>query len=224
MEHLSNFNYLPYRGKAGIYRFYNRVTKRSYIGQSINLGLRISVHLMHARKGDINQVIYKAFHKHGIENFDIEILTVLPKHENLKKNLDLCEKVYIDFYDSYKHGYNSTLGGDGGILGYRMSEEEKLKRSLIQKGKKKNPLIINHKAKTVYLYNYITNVFITASSSFDASEMATIYGYNIKPGPIQDCARGVKKRSGNFICAYNLEELKNKIIIFQNGSKNKKVV
>ena len=51
-------------------------------------------------------VIKRAIHKYGKENFIIE--------EIEKCNQDLLnerEKYWIQFYDSYENGYNSTLGG-----------------------------------------------------------------------------------------------------------------
>lgn len=213
MEELKTFDHNKYRRKAGIYRFFNKETKKSYVGQSIDLGIRLSAHITCIKRGDCTQVIYKAFRKYGIESFCVEILTILPQDKNLKKNLDLCEKIYIDFYDSYKNGYNSTLGGDGGILGYRMSDEEKRKRSLAQKGTKKDPLKINAKAKIVYMYNISTGTYIMASSTMDAEEFAKIKGYSVTYGNIQDCARGHHKTTRGFICSYDLEELKQKISI-----------
>lgn len=223
MEPIMQFNYNKYRGKAGIYRIVNTINNKSYIGQSINLAIRIRSHIRYIKRDTENQVIYKAIRKHGADNFSIEIVTILPPHDNLKKNLDLCEKIYIKVYDSYKNGYNSTLGGDGGILGYHMSEEEKKRRSLAQKGKKKNPLTINSRSKTVYMYNYITGTYIIGISSFDAAGIAKVYGYQLDPGCIQNCARGVRNESKSFICAYTIEELINKIEIV-NERKNKKTV
>lgn len=216
MTQLTLFNYNEYRNKPGIYRFLNIETNKSYVGQSINLGRRIYAHLREMRKGNTEQVIYKAVNKYGLENIYVEILTVLPECENLKKYLDLCEKVYIDYFDSYKNGYNSTLGGDGGILGYKMSDEEKLKRSLAQKGRLKDPLVVGPKAKTVYMYNYESGLYITASSTLDAARLLNATGKEGNPGPIQDCARKPSLHTTRgFICSYSLEELKEKINLYE---------
>lgn len=223
MEPIMQFDYSEYKGKAGIYRIVNTINNKCYIGQSINLAVRIRAHIRYIKRNTEKQVIYNAIRKYGVDNFSIEIVTILPPHDNLKKNLDLCEKIYIAIYDSYKNGYNSTLGGDGGILGYHMSEEEKIKRSLAQKGKKKDPLVISSRAKTVYMYNYITETYIIGSSSFDAAEIANAYGYEINPGGVQDCARGYRNESKSFVCAYTIEELINKIEIV-NERKSKKTV
>ena len=34
---------------------------------------------------------------------------------------------YIEKYNGYTNGYNCTKGGDGGILGYKMTDEQKEK-------------------------------------------------------------------------------------------------
>lgn len=48
------------------------------------------------------------------------------------------EKEYIQKFNSYNDGYNETLGGDGG-LGYKHTEQTKIKMSEIKKGKPKHP-------------------------------------------------------------------------------------
>lgn len=206
-NNILQFNYNEYRGKAGIYKITNKINNKCYIGQSINLAIRIRAHIRYIKRDSENQVIYRAIRKYGAENFYIEVLTILPPHEKLKQNLDLCEKIYIQAYDSYNNGYNSTLGGDGGMLGYHMTEQQKLNKSLAQKGKKKDPMIINHRAKTVYIYDLKTQYYFIASSSFDGSEIAKIYGVDLEPSDIQDCARGARKKSKNCVCAYSIEEL-----------------
>lgn len=50
--------------------------------------------------------------KHGVENFYYEVLENNVPYEELDKR----EQYYIEKYDSYKHGYNSTTGGDGKII------------------------------------------------------------------------------------------------------------
>lgn len=51
-------------------------------------------------------VIKKAIHKYGKENFTIEVIETC--EETL---LDEREKYWIAYYDSYRKGYNSTIGG-----------------------------------------------------------------------------------------------------------------
>lgn len=46
--------------------------------------------------------------KYGAENFTIEQV-----EECSLKEVDEREKYWIEFYGSFKYGYNATLGGDG---------------------------------------------------------------------------------------------------------------
>lgn len=70
-EDLMTFDYNKYKRKPGIYRFYNTINGKSYIGQSIDLGRRICTHLRNIKRDDCNQVIYKAIRKYGSQNFKI---------------------------------------------------------------------------------------------------------------------------------------------------------
>ena len=49
------------------------------------------------------------------------------KKKILCNKMDEDEKYYIEKYNSYSNGYNCTLGGDGGVLGYKMTDEQKEK-------------------------------------------------------------------------------------------------
>ena len=49
---------------------------------------------------------YKALREYGLENFVVSIIELCPVEE-----LDEKEIYYIDLYDTYHHGYNSTPGG-----------------------------------------------------------------------------------------------------------------
>ena len=44
--------------------------------------------------------------KYGLENFKVEVLELCQPDELNEKEI-----AYIKYYDSYHHGYNSTLGG-----------------------------------------------------------------------------------------------------------------
>lgn len=55
-----------------------------------------------------NKTLYKAFRKYGLNNFSFEII-----EETSLENMFNREKYWINFYNSYKEGYNETLGGEG---------------------------------------------------------------------------------------------------------------
>lgn len=97
----------------GIYRIYNKINNKSYIGQSVNIEKRIKTHFWAAFKDNLpsyNFHIYQAIRKYGIDNFDYEILETISTPDIQK--LNELEIKYISLYDSYYNGYNMTSGGD----------------------------------------------------------------------------------------------------------------
>lgn len=96
----------------GIYKITNKINKKVYIGQSVNIHKRKLGHfnkLKHNRHH--NKYLQNSFAKYGIENFDFEILCYC-----LESELDDKEKEYIAFYESTNRnkGYNLMYGGQGG--------------------------------------------------------------------------------------------------------------
>lgn len=71
----------------------------------------------------------RAIKKWGWDAFEC---TILVDNIQTKEELDELEKYYIQQYDSFKNGYNCTLGGDGL---YNPSEETRRKMSEAKKGK-----------------------------------------------------------------------------------------
>lgn len=91
--------------KGIIYKITNKVNGKSYIGQT-----RYTIEFrwkQHQHKKD-NTYFHNAIHKYGIENFNIEIL-----EECNIEDLNNREIFYIAKYDTFKNGYNLTIGGDG---------------------------------------------------------------------------------------------------------------
>lgn len=124
---------------CGIYRFYNKINGKSYVGKSVDLRHRYTEHVNLLNKNlEPCTILNRAWEKYGSENFGYEVLCVCSRDE-----LDDKEKEYIALFDSFKNGYNCTLGG-GGILGYRHSEAAKEKIGLAFRGKK---LSDEHKKK-----------------------------------------------------------------------------
>lgn len=91
--------------KGYIYKITNKVNNKSYIGQT-----RYTVEFrwrQHIHKKD-NTYFHNALHKYGIENFTVETL------EECEANLlNEREIFYIAKYNTFKEGYNLTIGGDG---------------------------------------------------------------------------------------------------------------
>lgn len=77
----------------------------------------------------IKSIIRKAIDKYGWDNFKHIVFC-----KTTESKAKLLEKTLIGYYKRHNRSYNITDGGDG-ILGYRFSDEQKAKMSIIQKNK-----------------------------------------------------------------------------------------
>lgn len=96
-----------------IYIIKNKINNKVYIGQtSQGIENRWKQHTKPSAIKSEKYAIYRAMNKYGVENFYYEVL-----EDNIPyEELDDREQYYIEKYDSYKYGYNSTTGGDGKVI------------------------------------------------------------------------------------------------------------
>lgn len=88
-----------------IYQIECLVNQKKYIGSSINFANRKSVHLRELKKGKHHSIkLQRAFDLYGEFSFSFSILEELKN----QPNLFLREQYWIDYFDSYENGYNST--------------------------------------------------------------------------------------------------------------------
>ena len=120
-----------------IYRYISPSGK-FYIGQTTNEVYRRRMWLGKGRYTGGRSKIDRARKKYGPENFMYEVLlrNQYSGIEAATLDLNRWETYYIGYYDTYKNGYNSTLGGDGS-RGYTQSVEALQKISKSLKGRKK---------------------------------------------------------------------------------------
>lgn len=113
--------------KCGIYKIENCVNHKVYIGQSVDIYTRWSAHKKYKKYKDRQHYfLYQAMDKYGIDNFSFTIL-----EECNESDLDDKEIYYIQLYDSYKNGYNMTLGGSG-VKGGNQSSRNKAPKNIQQ--------------------------------------------------------------------------------------------
>ena len=108
----------------GIIYKYTSPSGKCYIGQTTNESLR---------RKSWNSGIYhyagtkidRARKKYGSKNFFYEVL-VRNSYSSKSiaiEDLNRLEIYYIGLYDSYRNGYNSTIGGDG-VTGIKLTKEQ----------------------------------------------------------------------------------------------------
>lgn len=99
---------------CGIYCIENLTNGKRYIGQSVNIYERWENH-KYALNGNRhgNEHLQRAWNKYGVLSFSFSILE---KCEQDK--LDLRESYWVNYYDSFKNGYNMTDGGEANPMSY----------------------------------------------------------------------------------------------------------
>jgi predicted GIY-YIG superfamily endonuclease len=91
----------------GIYKIENLINGKIYIGQSIDIEKRWSVHKAELNRNyHCNNHLQNAWNKYGEENFEFVII-----EECDNSQLNEREIYWIDKYGSYINGYNLTSGG-----------------------------------------------------------------------------------------------------------------
>jgi len=98
-----------------IYKIENNINGKVYIGQTIQeLKIRFKRHCSFSAlsKEESNMPIKRAIKKYGKENFTISVI-----EECDNSIINEREIFWIKKHNSFKNGYNATLGG-GGLYGY----------------------------------------------------------------------------------------------------------
>ena len=93
---------------AYIYQITNDINGKIYIGKTeFSIEKRFKEHCEDAFKnGKEKRPLYAAMRKYGIEHFNIELIEET-------NNPEERECYWIEQKQSFKHGYNATIGGDG---------------------------------------------------------------------------------------------------------------
>jgi len=113
-----------------IYKATNTINGKVYIGFDSKWPKRQIVHKSNHKK--VNYKFYNAIRKYGWDNFE---WTLIYQSKDREHTLKIMEPHFIQEYDTFVNGYNSTLGGEGVFgLTRKQSDEEKKQRSIIMKG------------------------------------------------------------------------------------------
>jgi group I intron endonuclease len=106
------------KGKAGIYRWTNKLNGKKYIGSSVDLGRRFSEYYSITYLTKNNMAIYKAIIKYGHTNFKLEILECCDP-----KDVEQREQYYLDNFQR-EYNISPTVGS---CLGRKHSDATKAK-------------------------------------------------------------------------------------------------
>lgn len=88
----------------------NDINNKKYIGKTMySIEKRFREHIRDSsRRRKVHRPLYNAINKYGKEHFSIKAIEVVPRELAGER-----ERYWIEYYNTYKHGYNATTGGDG---------------------------------------------------------------------------------------------------------------
>lgn len=122
--------------KTGVYKITNLINNKFYIGSTSNS----FYNRYHQHMSDYNldkksiKVLYRAFDKYGLENFEFTILQICEKEDCIK-----FEQIYIDEGTDY-----NCCPTAGSMLGYKHPEDSKTKTQIGE---------LHHCAKKLYQFS-----------------------------------------------------------------------
>ena len=204
---------------AYIYKITNNINNKIYIGKTeFDIQKRFKEHCRDSKKEYKNRPLYNAMNKYGIEHFKIEEIEEC-------NNPEERERYWIEYYNSFKNGYNATLGGDGkAYIDYNLVLETYKQLQNIQKVSKQlkisedsvhNILKIkqqqiltsqevnkNQNGIMINQYDLEGNYIQTFSCLGDAKKALGKDGSNGVKSHISDVCKGKRKTAYGFIWKY----------------------
>lgn len=185
-----------------IYCYTCMINNKKYIGQTTNEEWRKAQFRWKTNycKGG-QSAIDNARRKHGVKNFKYEVLEVLyfDTKEEARNELDRLEILYIEKFNSYLVGYNSTKGGHT-QLGHKWTEEQRARISGVNHHNwgKKFPYKEHKKSwKPILVYNKNGVLIDECPSQKDAAQK-----YNIQATNIAKVCRGKLNSTGGLVFKY----------------------
>ena len=92
-----------------LYKIKNTINNKVYIGKTYKtIYQRFQEHIDNAFKKKENSKLYNDMRKYGLNNFELSLIGQFEEYD-----LEYKEIEYIKQYDSWKNGYNQSVGGEG---------------------------------------------------------------------------------------------------------------
>lgn len=184
-----------------IYKITNLINGKTYVGQTSRpYKIRFFEHKHDAfdkKSPNYKSYLYNSIRKYGIENFSFEIIEKCDI-----EILDEKEIYYINLFDTFYNGYNSTLGGQGAKK-YEFNELEIVKE--YKKIENIHSLAKKYKCSTSTIANILKkhNVVIKPAIEHAYDNSAKVICYNLNGqtintfNSIHDAARWVISKKMN---------------------------
>lgn len=117
-----------------IYKLTSKTSKKSYIGKSMEY--RFEYRMFQHSQDFSDTHLGRAKKKYGWNDFTIEVV-----ENNIPKNKMSEREIYwIEYYDTFNNGYNSTKGGEGGNTYLKINNDKmnEIKRKISKANSGKN--------------------------------------------------------------------------------------
>lgn len=161
-----------------IYKIYNDVNDKIYIGQTIRtINERWKAHIIKSKTSICDTYFHQAVYKHGYKNFHIVLIEKLSNDskDKLLECLNSKEIYYINKYNSLRpFGYNTSKGG--------------------------NNLPNTFTEKCVYQFNVFKELIGIYESMSEASKLT-----NTQQSDISKCCNGLIKSANGYIWSFSKE-------------------
>lgn len=155
-----------------IYKIINKVNNKVYIGKTLlTPEKRFKEHIIDSRKiNNEKRPLYSTMKKYGTENF--YVVTV---EECDKALLNEREKYWIEYFGSFKDGYNATVGGDGKpYLDYELIYKTYIKTKSIKETAKIIPCSPESVSKVLSIYNIDSEIKIKNANMLKSKKVAML--------------------------------------------------
>ncbi len=203
---------MPTNYDIGIYRISNLENSKVYIGSSINIKHRWSMHISDLKHNKHHSKhLQRAWHKYGSEVFKFDILQLCEKELLL-----YWEQKYIDKYKSANPSYGYNISSTAGnCLGIKHTKTARTNMSKAHFGIKMPPFTEKHKdsiRRAKLLSSKTPRIPVIALDpiskaikyQFNSATQANQLGFD--PATILKCCRGVRKTHKKLLWQFGGQE------------------